>query len=143
DGVQVLFGVNFEVDEGEIVALLGTNGAGKSTLIKAICGLVEATNGAIIFDGRDATYAPPYEVAARGIVEVPGGQGVFPSLTVEENLRLAAWLQRHHPEAARSATEHVLDRFPVLRSRLHEPAANLSGGQQQMLTLGMAFITKP
>ncbi len=143
DGVQVLFGVNFEVDEGEIVALLGTNGAGKSTLIKAICGLVEATNGAIIFDGRDATYAPPYEVAARGIVQVPGGQGVFPSLTVEENLRMAAWLQRHDQAAARAATERVLDRFPVLRERLQEPAANLSGGQQQMLTLGMAFITKP
>jgi ABC-type branched-subunit amino acid transport system ATPase component/predicted MFS family arabinose efflux permease len=143
DGVQVLFGVNFEVDEGEIVALLGTNGAGKSTLIKAICGLVEATNGAIIFDGRDATYAPPYEVAARGIVQVPGGQGVFPSLTVEENLRMAAWLQRHDPAGARVATERVLDRFPVLRGRLQEPAANLSGGQQQMLTLGMAFITKP
>jgi branched-chain amino acid transport system ATP-binding protein len=143
DGVQVLFGVNFEVDEGEIVALLGTNGAGKSTLIKAICGLVEATNGAIIFDGRDATYAPPYEVAARGIVQVPGGQGVFPSLTVEENLRMAAWLQRHDQPAARASTERVLERFPVLRSRLQEPAANLSGGQQQMLTLGMAFITKP
>jgi branched-chain amino acid transport system ATP-binding protein len=143
DGVQVLFGVNFEVDEGEIVALLGTNGAGKSTLLKAICGLVEATNGAIIFDGRDATYAPPHEVAARGIVQVPGGQGVFPSLTVEENLRLAAWLMRRNSEATRTATDYVLDRFPVLRNRLHEPAANLSGGQQQMLTLGMAFITKP
>ncbi len=143
DGVQVLFGINFEVDEGEIVALLGTNGAGKSTLIKAICGLVEATNGAIIFDGRDATYAPPYEVAARGIVQVPGGQGVFPSLTVEENLRLSAWLQRHDSAASGAAREHVLQRFPVLRDRLDEPAANLSGGQQQMLTLGMAFITKP
>ncbi|MCU1427683.1 MAG: ABC-type branched-chain amino acid transport system, ATPase component, partial [Actinomycetia bacterium] len=143
DGVQVLFGVDFEVDEGEIVALLGTNGAGKSTLIKAICGLVEATNGAVIFDGRDATYAPPYEVAARGIVQVPGGQGVFPSLTVEENLRLASWLQRHNPAAAQAARERVLERFPVLRDRLQEPAANLSGGQQQMLTLGMAFITKP
>jgi branched-chain amino acid transport system ATP-binding protein len=143
DGVQVLFGVNFEVDEGEIVALLGTNGAGKSTLIKAISGLVEATNGAVIFDGRDATYAPPYEVAARGIVQVPGGQGVFPSLTVDENLRLASWLQRHDHRRTREATEQVLDRFPILRDRLHEPAANLSGGQQQMLTLGMAFITKP
>jgi branched-chain amino acid transport system ATP-binding protein len=143
DGVQVLFGVNLEVDEGEIVALLGTNGAGKSTLIKAICGLVEATNGAIIFDGRDATYAPPYEVAARGIVQVPGGQGVAPSLTVAQNLRLAGGLHRHHPAAAHAATEHVLERFPVLRDRLDEPAANLSGGQQQMLTLGMAFITKP
>jgi branched-chain amino acid transport system ATP-binding protein len=143
DGVQVLFGVNFEVDEGEIVALLGTNGAGKSTLLKAICGLVEASNGAVIFDGRDATYAPPHEVAARGIVQVPGGQGVFPSLSVEENLRMAAWLMRRDSAHTKAATEQVLDRFPVLRDRLEEPAANLSGGQQQMLTLGMAFITKP
>jgi len=82
DNVQVLFGVNFEIDEGEIVALLGTNGAGKSTLLKAIAGVVPADGGAIVFDGRDATYAPPHEIAARGIVMVPGGQGVFPSLTV-------------------------------------------------------------
>jgi branched-chain amino acid transport system ATP-binding protein len=87
DGVQVLFGVDFEVDEGEVVALLGTNGAGKSTLLKAIAGLVPADAGAIVFDGRDATYAPPHEITARGIVFAPGGQGVFPSLTVQENLR--------------------------------------------------------
>ena len=78
DNVQVLFGVDFEVDEGEIVALLGTNGAGKSTLIKAISGLVEATNGAVVFDGRDMTYAPPNEVAERGVIVVPGGAGRVP-----------------------------------------------------------------
>src|SRR6202008_4518777 len=80
DNVQVLFSVNFEVDEGEIVALLGTNGAGKSTLLKTICGLVEATNGAVVFDGRDATSAPPDDVAARGVVQMPGGRGTFPAL---------------------------------------------------------------
>ncbi len=94
DNVQVLFGVNFEVDEGEIVALLGTNGAGKSTLLKTISGLVEATNGAVVFDGRDMTYAPPNEVAGRGVVQMPGGQGVFPTLSVAEHLRLASWLHR-------------------------------------------------
>ena len=94
DNVQVLFSVNFEVDEGEIVALLGTNGAGKSTLLKTISGLVEATNGAVVFDGRDMTYAPPNEVAGRGVVQMPGGQGVFPTLTVAEHLRLASWLHR-------------------------------------------------
>ncbi len=80
--VQVLFDVDFEIDEGEIVALLGTNGAGKSTLLKAICGVVEADKGAVIFDGRDITHAPPNEIAAFGISQVPGGHGVFPSLTV-------------------------------------------------------------
>ncbi len=143
DGVQVLFGVNFEVDEGEIVALLGTNGAGKSTLLKTISGLVEATNGAVVFDGRDMTYAPPNEVAGRGVVQMPGGRGTFPALTVAEHLRLASWLHRKDKVHVREATEHVLDLFPVLRQRLDEPAGNLSGGQQQMLALSMAFIEQP
>jgi len=142
DNVQVLFGVNLEVDEGEIVALLGTNGAGKSTLLNAIAGLVPADGGAIVFDGRDATYAPPYEITARGIIVVPGGKGVFPSLTVAENLRLGGWLNKDK-RVRNDAVESVLERFPVLRNRMSEPAANLSGGQQQMLTLGMALLTKP
>ncbi|MEI7591703.1 MAG: MFS transporter [Actinomycetes bacterium] len=141
--VQVLFDVDFEIDEGEIVALLGTNGAGKSTLLKAICGVVEADKGAVIFDGRDITHAPPNEVAAHGITSVPGGQGVFPSLSVAENLRVAGWLDRRKTERVAERTEEVLELFPVLRSRLGEPAANLSGGQQQMLALGMAFLARP
>jgi branched-chain amino acid transport system ATP-binding protein len=143
DSVQVLFGVNFEVDEGEIVALLGTNGAGKSTLLKAIAGLVPATNGAVVFDGRDMTYAPPNEVAARGVVLFPGGQGVFPTLTVGEQLRLASWLHRHDKRRVRDAIDRVLELFPILAERFSEPAGNLSGGQQQMLALGMAFIERP
>ena len=143
DSVQVLFGVDFEVDEGEIIALLGTNGAGKSTLLRAISGLVEASGGAIIFDGRDMTHTPPDEIAGRGVTQVPGGQGVFPSLTVAENLRLAGWLQRREHDEVNTATERVMGYFPVLRERLQEPAGNLSGGQQQMLTLGMAFIGRP
>lgn len=143
DKVQILFGVNFEVDEGEVVALLGTNGAGKSTLLKAICGLVEATNGAIVFDGRDATYTPPDETAARGVVLMPGGQGVFPGLSVAENLKLAGWTKRRDKAGVAASTAHVLELFPVLTERMQEPAGNLSGGQQQMLALGMAFIMQP
>jgi branched-chain amino acid transport system ATP-binding protein len=141
--VQVLFGVNLEVDEGEIVALLGTNGAGKSTLLKAICGLVPGTNGAVIFDGRDMTYAPANETAGRGVVLFPGGQAVFPSMTVAEHIRLSTWLHRNDKEHVRASTEHVLDLFPILRERYEEPAALLSGGQQQMLALGMSFIERP
>jgi ABC-type branched-subunit amino acid transport system ATPase component/predicted MFS family arabinose efflux permease len=141
--VQVLFDVDFEIDEGEIVALLGTNGAGKSTLLKAICGVVQADKGAVIFDGRDVTHAPPNEIAAHGITMVPGGQGTFPSLTVGENLRVAGWLDRRKGRALRERTELVLDMFPVLRVRLDHPAADLSGGQQQMLALGMAFLARP
>ena len=91
-GVRVLHDIDFEVDEGEIVALLGTNGAGKSTLLKAISGVVQADRGAVIFDGRDVTHAPPNEVAGHGIVQIPGGNGVFPGLTVGENLEAAGWI---------------------------------------------------
>ncbi len=141
--VQVLFGVDFEIDEGEIIALLGTNGAGKSTLLKAITGVVEAEKGAVVFDGRDITHAPPEEIAALGVAPVPGGQGVFPSLTVAENLQVAGWLKRRERAAAAARLSQVYELFPVLRERRAEPAANLSGGQQQMLALSMAFLNRP
>jgi len=142
-GRQVLFGVNFDVKEGEIVALLGTNGAGKSTLLKSISGVVEADRGAVILDGRDVTHAPPNEIAALGISQMPGGQGVFGGLTVNENLQLAGWTRRHDPKGRAEAIEEVLEIFPLLRERLHRDAGDLSGGQQQMLALGMAFVAKP
>jgi branched-chain amino acid transport system ATP-binding protein len=137
---QVLFGVDIDIKEGEIVALLGTNGAGKSTLLKAISGVVEADRGAVVFDGRDITHAPPNEIAAMGISQMPGGQGVFGSLTVAENLRLAGWTRQHDAD---TSIAEVLTMFPVLSEREHSPAADLSGGQQQMLALGMAFVAKP
>jgi branched-chain amino acid transport system ATP-binding protein len=139
----VLFGIDFEVDEGEIVALLGTNGAGKSTLLKAISGIVEADKGAVILDGRDSTHAPPNEIAALGVLQIPGGQGVFPSLSVAENLRIAGWMNRGNRHEVADDIARVYDEFPVLGERRGEPAANLSGGQQQMLAIGMAFLTRP
>ncbi|HEY7917873.1 MAG TPA: MFS transporter [Acidimicrobiales bacterium] len=141
--VQVLFDVDFEIEEGEIIALLGTNGAGKSTLLKAICGVVEADKGAVIFDGRDITHMPPNEIAALGITQVPGGQGVFPGLSVADNLRVAGWLDRRHRTRTAARVEEVLGFFPVLSDRLDQPAATLSGGQQQMLALSMAFLARP
>ncbi|HUP85457.1 MAG TPA: MFS transporter [Acidimicrobiales bacterium] len=143
DQVQILFNLDFEVDEGEVIALLGTNGAGKSTLLRAISGLTTASNGAIFFDGEDITFLPPSAHAAKGIIQVPGGRGVFPNLTVAENLKLAAWMFRSDDAYVASATESVLERFPILRTRWSEPAGNLSGGEQQMLTLGQAFLSKP
>jgi branched-chain amino acid transport system ATP-binding protein len=143
DAVQVLFNVDFEVDEGEIIALLGTNGAGKSTLLRAISGVTAPSNGAIFFDGDDITYLPSSDHASRGIIQVPGGKGVFPTLSVRENLRLAAWLYRDEPKYVSEATERVFEFFPVLRDRLDQPAGNLSGGEQQMLTLGQAFLSRP
>jgi len=141
--VQVLFNVDLQVEEGTCVALLGTNGAGKSTLLKAICGTVEAERGAVMFDGRETTHAPPNEIAALGITQVPGGQGVFPSLTVEENLRTASWLQRRDKAATERAMKRVHELFPILTERLHDSAGDLSGGQQQMLALSMAFLSTP
>ena len=112
--VQILFDIDFEVDEGEIVALLGTNGAGKSTLLKSISGVVEADRGAIMFDGREMTFAPPNEVAQRGVIQVAGGQGVFPSLTVQENLDVAGWLHRHDPGVLATESARVYELFPAL-----------------------------
>ncbi len=171
DGTQVLDGVSIEAGEGEVVALLGTNGAGKSTLLRAVAGLVPAAKGAVIVDGRDTTYAPAHEVAPRGVALVPGGWATFPSLTVAENLRAAGWTRRHGDPARTwngsrrsttdstpgtrgsrrragraaevAAVEEVLDTFPPLRDLLDEPAANLSGGQQHMLGLGMALLARP
>ncbi|MEY2431607.1 MAG: hypothetical protein QOC92_1332, partial [Acidimicrobiaceae bacterium] len=141
--VQVLFGIDFEVEEGACVALLGTNGAGKSTLLKAICGVVEADRGAVMLDGREITHAPTNKIAALGVAQVPGGQGVFPSLTVEENVRTASWLHRRDRAATAAGMAKVRDLFPVLAARWSDTAGDLSGGQQQMLALGMAFLSTP
>jgi branched-chain amino acid transport system ATP-binding protein len=141
--VQVLFGVDLDVEEGEMVALLGTNGAGKSSLLNAIAGLVDPSGGAVVYDGRDITHAAPQYRLGRGIVLMPGGRATFPSLTVAENLRAAGWQSRRDTGALAAATADVLERFPRMRERLDQPAGNLSGGEQQMLGLGMAFLAEP
>ena len=143
DGVTVLSDVAIEVGEGEIVAIVGTNGAGKSTLLRAIGGVVEADHGAIVFDGRDITHLPPDEIARLGVAQVPGGEGIFASLRVEDNLRAAAWQGRRRGERDAAMIDEALTEFPALTSRRAERAGNLSGGQQQMLALAMATITRP
>jgi ABC-type branched-subunit amino acid transport system ATPase component/sugar phosphate permease len=143
DGVEVLADVGIEIAESEIVAIVGTNGAGKSTLLRAISGVTEADHGAIVFDGRDITHLPPDEIARLGVAQVPGGQGIFPSLRVEENLRAAAWQGRRRGERDADMIDEALTMFPTLASRRDERAANLSGGQQQMLGLAMATLTHP
>ncbi|MDQ1697918.1 MAG: hypothetical protein QOJ03_3271, partial [Frankiaceae bacterium] len=143
DSVQVLFAVDFEVEEGEIVALLGTNGAGKSTLLKAISGLQPPSAGSIVFDGQDITHLDAKAKFEAGIVQMPGGRSIFPTLTVDESLRLAGWTNRRDASHIEAATAQVLEYFPVLRTRGGVLAGNLSGGEQQMLGLAMAFIAKP
>ena len=144
DGVQVLFGVDFDVEEGQIIALLGTNGAGKSTLLRAISGTQEASAGAIVFDGRDITHMPPHETAARGVIHMPGGRGIFPGLSVRENLVLGNWMNAGDGgDEQQVRIDDVFELFPILRERADEAAASLSGGEQQMLSLAQAFLAKP
>ncbi|MDP3714456.1 MAG: ATP-binding protein [Mycobacteriales bacterium] len=143
DGVQVLFGVDLQVREGEIVALLGTNGAGKSTTLNAINGLVEPDGGNVWLGGVPITGEPPERTTARGIVQAPGGRGIFPGLTVEENLRLGAFLLRKDKALLAARLDEVLDVFPALRPLLGLRAGALSGGQRQQLVLAQAFLLKP
>ncbi len=141
--VQVLFGVNIEVAEGDFVALLGTNGAGKSTVLRAVSGLSVASGGSVSFEGADITTMAPHRIAALGIAQVPGGRSVFGALTVAENIALGGWLHRRDKQHMERETARVLKVFPGLREKLNEPAANLSGGQQHMLGVAMALMAKP
>ena len=143
DGVQVLFDVDVFADDGEVVAVLGTNGSGKSTLLRAISGIADVTGGRVLLDGVDQTRTRPEQIAALGVASVPGGYGTFPSLTVAEHMRLAGWTRRDDGEARAAATDAAFERFPALRTRATTAAGDLSGGEQQMLTLAMAFVMQP
>jgi ABC-type branched-subunit amino acid transport system ATPase component len=141
--VQILFGVDLEVKRGEVVALLGTNGAGKSTLLKAICGLKAPKAGTVELMGEDITGLSADIVADKGAALMPGGKGIFPTLTVAENLRLASWLIKDDPQRVKDTKAEVLDLFPILAERSGQLAGDLSGGEQQMLALGGALMTSP
>jgi len=141
--VQVLFGLDLTVDAGEIVALLGTNGAGKSTLLKAISGLVTPKAGSVCFEGTDITGTPAHRAAQMGLIQMPGGRGVFPQMSVRENLRLACWMFRHDKDRTDAKVEEMLGLFPRLRDRFSALAGDMSGGEQQMLTLAMALVNEP
>jgi ABC-type branched-subunit amino acid transport system ATPase component/ABC-type branched-subunit amino acid transport system permease subunit len=141
--VQILFGVDLEVHEGEIVALLGTNGAGKSTLLKGASGLVKVGGGAVRLGEKSITGNQAESIARKGLSLMPGGRGIFPTLTVDENLRLGTWMIRKDHRAVGASKERVLDLFPILRQRGHQHAGNLSGGEQQMLSLSMALMVTP
>ena len=141
--VQVLFGVDFTVDDGEMVALLGTNGAGKSTLLRVISGLGLPVRGTIRYGGADITYMDAERRLALGIANVPGGRSVFGRLSVVENLRLYGYSLRRDRKAMHSGIETAFDRFPRLGERRNQPAGLLSGGEQQMLALSKALILKP
>ncbi|WP_132060031.1 ABC transporter ATP-binding protein [Halorussus amylolyticus] len=138
--LKVLSDIDLDVDSGEYVAIVGPNGAGKSTAMKSVFGLADRMAGSITFAGTDITHLPPEEVIHEGLSYVPQTENVFPSLTVEENLRLGAYILDEVPEERRQA---VFDRFPILADRLDMDAGTLSGGQQQMLAMGCALMLDP
>ncbi|MEY2771444.1 MAG: hypothetical protein RIQ38_1863 [Pseudomonadota bacterium] len=138
---HILRGVDFRVERGETIGLMGRNGMGKSTLLKSLMGLVPPRQGQVRIKGRDMTGRPPYEVARLGVAYVPEGRGIFGNLSVQENLRMAA---RAGTQGQRDWTyERVLTTFPRLAERLRHGGQQLSGGEQQMLTIGRALMTNP
>jgi ABC-type branched-subunit amino acid transport system ATPase component len=141
--VQVLFDVNFEIHRGECVALLGTNGAGKSTILRVISGLEVPERGVLRLNGRNITFVAPEQRVKHGIVQLPGGKGVFPSLTVMQNLAVAARLRGGSATEINERIEGALELFPELVQRRKQVARSLSGGQQQMLALARVLMQEP
>ena len=140
--IQALRGVDVKVNDGEIVALIGSNGAGKSTLLMTISGVNKAATGEIVFDKKDISNLPPHDIVNLGISQVPEGRRIFSRLTVEDNLRLGASVNQKGKNFDQDAKE-VYDLFPVLKDRLSQRGGTLSGGEQQMLAIGRALMAKP
>ncbi len=140
-GLRAISEVNLVVPEGCVVALLGANGAGKTTTLRTISGLVRADHGRVRFAGRDIHRAAPHSIAAQGVVHVPEGRGIFPRLTVAENLLMATYARL--PGTPEALIDHAVSLFPVLGDRLQQLAGTLSGGEQQMLALARALVVKP
>jgi branched-chain amino acid transport system ATP-binding protein len=138
---QVLWGVSFDVQPGEIVAIIGSNGAGKSTLLGALSGLVRTWSGSVMYGDRDLTGAPVDAIVSAGIVQVPQGRRLFTSMSVEENLLMGAFLRRDNE--IRSDLEKLLDLLPRLRERFGYLAGNLSGGEQQQVAIARALMSRP
>ena len=140
--IQALKGISFEVNEGEVIALIGANGAGKTTILHTITGLIEAKAGSVEFEGKDITKMPGHKIVTLGMAHVPEGRRVFADLTVYENLKMGAYTRTDKNEIAESLAM-VYKRFPRLEERKNQLAGTLSGGEQQMLAMGRALMSKP
>jgi branched-chain amino acid transport system ATP-binding protein len=140
--LEILKGVSLQVEPGQVVSIIGPNGAGKSTVFKTLFGLLPARQGHVLFAGEDITNRPPAELLRRGMAYVPQGRNVFPLMTVEENLLLGAYIRPRSPELA-AEVERVYETFPALGDSRRKRAADLSGGQQQMLEMGRALLLRP
>jgi branched-chain amino acid transport system ATP-binding protein len=141
--INAVKGISFQVNEGEIVTLIGANGAGKSTTLRTISGIVRPQSGSVKFLGQEITALRPHKIVELGVVHVPEGRRIFANLTVEENLQLAAWLRiSKEPAAVKQDLERVFGLFPRLKERFHQRAGTLSGGEPQMLAIGRALMTR-
>lgn len=141
-GIRAVRGIDLVVGRGELVSLIGANGAGKSTTLRAICGLVPASGGDILYDGQSITKTPSYLLVRQGLVMVPEGRGIFGQLTIEENLTMGAYA-RNDVAAIQRDKDHVFTLFPRLAERRRQSAGTLSGGEQQMLAMGRAMLSRP
>ena len=141
-GIRALKGISLSVEQGQIVTLIGANGAGKSTTLRAISGLERAQSGLITYGGEELTSLPAKEIVRRGIIHVPEGRRVFPDMTVAENLKIGAFLRRDAAGIANDL-DYVYSLFPRLKERSWQPAGTLSGGEQQMLAVGRALMSRP
>ncbi len=139
--IHAIQGVSFDVNEGEIVTLIGANGAGKSTVLKTVSGLLRPKIGKISFAGEDITFTPPHKIVEKGLAHVPEGRRIFQQMTVEENLEMGAYTQPQSGVAA--DLEMVYEQFPRLKERRRQIAGTLSGGEQQMLAMGRALMSHP
>ncbi|MDR0636694.1 MAG: ABC transporter ATP-binding protein [Treponema sp.] len=141
-GIHALRGIDLEVADGKIVTLIGANGAGKSTMLNAIVGLVKSASGKIVWNGEDLAGKDTKDIVSKGLVLIPEGRHVFPNLTVDENLRLGAYVQQD-PRRVKQSRERCFDLFPRLRERMRQSAGTLSGGEQQMLAVARGLMTDP
>ena len=142
--IEAIKGISFEVEQGEIVTLIGANGAGKTTTLKTVSGVRPVTSGAVIFDGNDITAMPPHQRVELGLCQAPEGRGIFPGMTVLENLDMGAYTRRDRKTAAfRSDLDRVFELFPRLNERRTQTGGTMSGGEQQMLAIARALMARP
>ena len=140
--IQALKGISFEVEEGDVIALIGANGAGKTTTLHALTGLIPVKSGSIVFDGKDITKVPGYKLVSMGIAHVPEGRRVFAQLTVLQNLKMGAYT-RNNKQESEETIQKIYKRFPRLEERKNQLAGTLSGGEHQMLAMGRALMSHP
>ncbi len=141
-GIQAVKGIDLHIDQGELVTLIGANGAGKTTTLRTLVGMVKPAEGSIAYDGKPTGKIPVYDFVRKGLVMVPEGRGVFGRLTVEENLRMGAYY-RNDESAIRDEIDYIYELFPRLKERMVQLAGTLSGGEQQMVAMGRAMLSKP